>query len=147
MKTILVAASLLTALAPFVVTSVAADHNTCPTTHDLRGTVTGSVSAVDRDYWRLQIGPIGGSGALTPGDLTSATSGIAIVLESYDGDADLYVWDADCDGLPVCKSTNGGLVTDRCTITKAGTYYVEPQYWFDSDGTAEYVLTAEAWPV
>lgn len=150
MRNLLFVASLLTALAPLSVPSALAEHGTCPNTHDLRGVVFDSVTASDRDYWRLQIGPLGS----TTLDGHSA-SGVLVVLVMVDSnplaDADLHVWKLDafgnCQG-PVCSSTNGPGVPDTCTVIGPGTFFVEPRYWFDgSDGKVQYALTAEAWPL
>lgn len=106
-----------------------ADHNTCGAAHSYTGANVDLISSSDtRDFWRIT-------------SLTGSRD-IVVALQSLNGNADLYVWNAAC-GSVLCSSTNGANLPDTCIAGSTnGTVYAEVR-WVSGDPVA-YVLTDES---
>lgn len=118
---------------PLVPTALAS-HD-CFSASTFGATASGTVSSTQvSDWWRHSV---------TLGSQT-------YTLYPFGGDADLYVYDFNCNQL-LCSSAAGGTTVDDCTARNPGglldsnNQRIEVRYYSASDGTVDYTLTA-TWP-
>ena len=118
----------------FAPVPASADHNTCGSGHRFEQVVatTGTVDPVDQvDFWSE--GTVAGPETLR-----------LIALKPVNGDADLYVWSADCSTL-LCLSRYSGDTIDTCTVDVSGGTNVEVGYY--AGGSVQYTLNVAYSPL